>query len=87
MLMPADIRRMIYAILTEKQREKLEESLELDASHPLAGKGRFRLNVFFQRDALGAVFRAIPDEIKPLADLGVPRVVSEFADYARVSSW
>ncbi len=80
---PADIRRMVYAILTEKQREKLEEVLELDASHPLVGKGRFRLNVFFQRDAIGAVFRAIPDEIKPLEDLGVPKVVGEFADYAR----
>lgn len=82
-MMPADIRRMVYAILTEKQREKLEESLELDASHPLAGKGRFRLNVFFQRDAVGAVFRAIPDVIKPLKDLGVPTIVQEFADYAR----
>ncbi len=82
-MMPADIRRMIYAILTEKQREKLEESLELDASHPLPGKGRFRLNVFFQRDAVGAVFRAIPDVIKPLEELGVPTVVGEFAEYAR----
>lgn len=80
---PAEIRRMIYAILTEKQREKLEEQLELDASHPLPGRGRFRLNVFFQRDALGAVFRAIPDVIKPLSELGVPTVVNEFAEYAR----
>ncbi len=80
---PADLRRMIYAILTEKQREKLEETLELDASHPLAGKGRFRLNVFFQRDAIGAVFRAIPDEIKDLSSLGIPPVVSEFAEYPR----
>lgn len=82
-MMPAEIRRMVYAILTEKQREKLEETLELDASHPLQGKGRFRLNVFFQRDAVGAVFRAIPDVIKPLEELGVPTVVKEFAEYAR----
>ncbi len=82
-MMPAEIRRMVYAILTEKQREKLEESLELDASHPLRGRGRFRLNVFFQRDAVGAVFRAIPDVIKTLDDLGAPTVVKEFAEYAR----
>ncbi len=82
-LMPADLRRMVYAILTEKQREKLEEGLELDASHPLPGKGRFRLNVMFQRDSVGAVFRAIPDEIKTLSELGVTPVVSEFAEYPR----
>ena len=82
-LMPADLRRMIYAILTEKQREKLEEGLELDASHPLPGKGRFRVNVMFQRDSVGAVFRAIPDEIMTLKQLGIPKVVGEFSDFVR----
>ncbi len=82
-LMPAELRRMIYGILTVKQREKLEESLELDASHPLPGKGRFRLNVFFQRDAIGAVFRAIPEAIRSLNDLGIPPIVGEFADMPR----
>ncbi len=82
-LMPAELRRMIYGILTVKQRESLEETLELDASHPLPGKGRFRLNVFFQRDALGAVFRAIPEQILGLKDLGIPPVVGEFADLPR----
>ena len=80
---PADLRRMVYAILTQAQREKLEETLELDASHPLPGRGRFRLNVFYPRDAVGAVFRAIPDEIKPLSGLGIPNVVSEFAEMPR----
>lgn len=80
---PAELRRMLYALLTEKQREKLEETLELDASHPLPGKGRFRVNVFFQRDAVGGVFRAIPDEIKPLSSLGIPNVVAEFAEMPR----
>lgn len=81
--MPADLRRMVYAILTEKQREKLEEGLELDASHPLPGKGRFRVNVMFQRDSVGAVFRAIPDEIMTLQQLGIPKVVGEFSDFVR----
>jgi twitching motility protein PilT len=82
-MMPAELRRLIYGILTVKQREKLEESLELDASHPLSGKGRFRLNVFFQRDAIGAVFRAIPELIMGLNDLGIPPVVGEFAELPR----
>ncbi|MGH8874919.1 MAG: PilT/PilU family type 4a pilus ATPase, partial [Acidimicrobiia bacterium] len=80
---PAELRRMIYGILTEKQRDRLEETLELDASHPLARRGRFRANVFFQRDAIGAVFRAIPSEVQTLEQLGIPSVVAEFADLTR----
>jgi twitching motility protein PilT len=82
-MMPADLRRLLYGILTAKQREKLEETLELDASHPVPGKGRFRLNVFFQRDSIGAVFRAIPEQILGLNNLGIPPVVGEFADMPR----
>ncbi|MDH3499236.1 MAG: type IV pilus twitching motility protein PilT [Acidimicrobiia bacterium] len=80
---PASLRRLIYGILTEKQREKLEETLELDGSHPVPGHGRFRMNVFFQRDSIGAVFRAIPSEIKSLDQLGLPATVSSFADLPR----
>jgi twitching motility protein PilT len=80
---PAELRRMIYAILTEKQRESLEEDLELDCSHPVPRCGRFRVNVFFQRDSIGAVFRAIPSEIQSLADLGLPPVVTSLSDLPR----
>ncbi len=82
-LKSAPLRRLVYGMLTDRQREKLEENLELDGSYPLPGKGRFRMNVFFQRDSVGAVFRAIPTEIKSLMELGIPTVVSEFADYPR----
>ena len=82
-LMSAPLRQLVYGMLTERQREKLEENLELDGSYPLPGRGRFRMNVFFQRDSIGAVFRAIPTEIKGLSELGIPSVVSEFADYPR----
>ncbi len=63
---PSDIRRMLYEILTQKQRERFEEELELDTSHVVPGYGRFRMNVFQQRNSMGAVFRLIPDEIVPL---------------------
>ena len=82
-LKPAELRRMIYSILTEKQREKLEETLELDASHPVPGRGRFRMNVYFQRDSIGAAFRAIPTDIKTLEQLGIPNSVGELADLQR----
>jgi twitching motility protein PilT len=82
-LKPAELRRMIYSILTEKQREKLEETLELDASHPVPGRGRFRMNVYFQRDSIGAAFRAIPTDIMSLQQLGIPSSVGELADLQR----
>lgn len=82
-LRPAQIRSMLYAILTGRQREQFEEALELDASHPLPGRGRFRVNVFLQRGSVGAVMRAIPNRILGLADLGMPPVVAEFAALPR----
>jgi len=82
-LMPDHLRPMIYSILSSRQREEFEEKLELDASHPVQGKGRFRVNVFLQRGSVGAVMRAIPNEIKSIDQLGLPAVVHEFADMQR----
>lgn len=80
---PAGLRSMVYEILTTRQREQFEERRELDCSHPLPGKGRFRVNVFFQRDSVGCVMRAIPNEIQTLEQLGMPPVIKEFARLSR----
>ena len=80
---PAQLRQLIYSILTKNQREVLEETQELDCSHPVPGHGRFRVNVFFQRDSIGGVFRAIPSEILSLEDLGLPSIVTSFAEVPR----
>ena len=77
------LRRMIYAILTQKQRETLEQDLELDCSYSLPGKARFRVNVYFQRESIGAAFRFIPFRIRSLDELGLPPQVSEFARLPR----
>jgi len=69
---------MMYAVLTQKQREKFEEVLELDFAYAVPGKARFRVNLYKQRDAVGAAFRLIPFEIKPLEELGVPTSVANF---------
>jgi twitching motility protein PilT len=83
MLKPAPLRAMIYDILTNRQKEELEEQRELDCSHPLPGQGRFRVNVFFQRGSIGAVIRAIPNQIISLTKLGMPEVIGEFAHLQR----
>ncbi len=57
---PDGTQKMIYAILRQKQRERLEQELELDLSYSLPGRARFRVNVYFQRDVVGAAFRLIP---------------------------
>jgi len=83
-IMTADrIQRTIYSILTQRQRETFEENLELDFAYAVRGVARFRVNLYQQRDSLGAAFRVIPYEIKPLEELGVPPVVANFAGLPR----
>ncbi|HEX2698977.1 MAG TPA: PilT/PilU family type 4a pilus ATPase [Acidimicrobiales bacterium] len=79
----SEIRRMIYAVLTQKQRERFENDLELDTSHSVPNLGRFRVNVFLQRDAVGAVMRVIPFEVVPFDKLGLPASALQFAHLPR----
>ena len=78
-LEPDMLRNALYSIMTQKQREAFENDLELDMSYTIPGQGRFRVNVFQQREAIGSVMRMIPFEILPLESLGVPAQVSNFA--------
>lgn len=76
-LTPIDTKQMIYAILTDAQKHKFEEENELDLSFGVKGLSRFRANVFLQRGAVAAVFRAIPFQIKTFSELGLPPIVSD----------
>ncbi|MEW6059947.1 MAG: type IV pilus twitching motility protein PilT [Actinomycetota bacterium] len=82
-LTPRSLQAMMYAILPQKMRERLEQDLELDMSYALPGKARFRVNVYYQRDSIGAAFRLIPYEIKQVEELGLPAVVADLARYPR----
>jgi twitching motility protein PilT len=82
-LTPPVIQRVMYAIITQAQREKFEEVLELDFAYSLPGRARFRVNLFRQRDSVGAAFRIIPFEIKSLESLGIPPSVANFAGLPR----
>ncbi|MCU4184833.1 PilT/PilU family type 4a pilus ATPase [Acidiferrimicrobium sp. IK] len=79
----SDLREMVYGVLAQRQRERFEAEHELDTSHTVPGLGRFRLNVFQQKDSVGAVLRAIPFKIRPLAELGIPATVEQFAKLPR----
>jgi twitching motility protein PilT len=82
-LTAADTKRLAYSVLTDAQKHRFEENLELDFSFGLKGMSRFRANLFNQKGAVGAVFRAIPYEIKGFEALGLPTVVSDMCKKPR----
>src|SRR5207237_2586358 len=82
-LTAADTKALAYSVLTDAQKHRFEENLELDFSFGVRGLSRFRANLFNQRGAVGAVFRAIPYEIKGFDELGLPAVVAQLCDRPR----
>ncbi len=71
-LVPDDTQTLLYRILNSEQQKQLEIKRQLDFAYSVPGLARFRVNVFFQRESLGAAFRVIPHEIKTLEELGLP---------------
>ena len=82
-LTPDVLKGLAYSVLTDMQKKKFEETWELDLAFGLRGVGRFRCNVFNQKGAVGAVFRLIPEKIRPLEELGLPPVLAEISDRPR----
>jgi twitching motility protein PilT len=82
-LTPAETKQLAYSVLTDAQKHRFEETLELDFSFGIKGLSRFRANLFNQRGAVGAVFRAIPYEIKSFEELGLPPVIQTLCDKPR----
>ncbi|MGH3086336.1 MAG: type IV pilus twitching motility protein PilT [Rubrobacteraceae bacterium] len=78
-LSACDTRSMVMDILTDEQRKRLEEDLELDFGYELPGLRRFRVNAYFQRGCLGAAFRPVPEEVPRLEELLLPRAVVEMS--------
>jgi twitching motility protein PilT len=75
-LTAADSKQLVYSVLTDGQKKRFEESMELDFSFGIRGLARFRCNVFSQRGAVCAVFRLIPEKIRPFGELGLPPVLA-----------
>jgi len=82
-LTPAETKALAYSVMTDAQKHRFEEDLELDFSFGLKGLARFRANVFNQRGASAAVFRVIPYEIKSFNQLNLPPVVSKLCEKPR----
>ena len=80
---PTQTKQLAYSILTDNQKHRLEEDLEIDFSFGLKGLARFRANVYHQRGAIAAAFRQIPYEIRSFRELGVPTVLEKLAEKPR----
>jgi twitching motility protein PilT len=76
---PAETKNLAYSVLTDAQKKRFEEALELDFSFGIRGIARFRCNVFNQRGAVAAVYRVIPEQIKGFNELGLPQVLANLA--------
>jgi twitching motility protein PilT len=80
---PQATREVVYSILTNDQRQRLETDWQIDFAYSIPGKARFRVNSYFQRASLSAAFRLIPSEMPALRDLGLPPVLQEFTKKPR----
>jgi twitching motility protein PilT len=80
---PAETRSLVYSVLTDAQKKRFEETMELDCSFGIRGLARFRCNVFNQRGAVGAVYRLIPERIRSFGDLGLPPVIATLSERPR----
>ena len=74
-----DLRRMVFSIMNDEQRERFRENLELDLSYELEEEARFRVNVFIQREQIGAAFRLIPIRVGTIDDWGLPQILKKLS--------
>ncbi|MDX6646519.1 MAG: twitching motility protein PilT [Miltoncostaeaceae bacterium] len=82
-LRPQDTRELIYGILNQDQRQRLEENLEIDFAYAVPARGRFRVNAYYQRAALGAALRAVPTAMKTVEELHLPSSLREWVTKPR----
>jgi twitching motility protein PilT len=80
---PAQTKQLVYSVLTDSQKKRFEETMELDFSFGIRGLARFRCNIFNQRGAVSAAYRLIPEKIRAFGELGLPPVLATLADRPR----
>jgi twitching motility protein PilT len=76
-LTPEDTYQLAYSMMNAFQKQKFERTWELDLSYGVSGLGRFRVNVYRQRGAVGVAIRVIPHQIPRIEDLNLPPILVE----------
>lgn len=78
-----DTEELAWQILTDFQKRKFKEDYDLDLAYSLAGFGRFRGSIFYQRGSIAISLRIIPFEVKPIRELLLPEIIEKIANYER----
>ncbi len=78
-LLPDEIQQAAFGIMNPVQKERFEETREVDLAHGIPGLGRFRVNCFQQRGSVGIVFRVIPFGVKSLENLHLPKIIQSIS--------
>jgi len=79
-IVPKDSEGMAFALMNERQKEKLLREKEIDFAYDINSVARFRVNVFFQRGAISIAFRLIPSKIKTVEELNLPSILHKFSE-------
>ena len=74
---------MAFSMMSNRQKQHFKEAYEVDIGYGVSGLGRFRVNIFQQRNSIGIVARVISDTIKTFADLGLPPILNTIAEENR----
>jgi twitching motility protein PilT len=82
-LTPTDTKTLTYSVLSDAQKKRFEETLEMDCSFGIKGVARFRCNMYNHRGAVGAAYRQIPERIRGFDELHLPAVIAKLADRPR----
>jgi twitching motility protein PilT len=80
---PEDVLNIAFGMMTDRQKQKFKENIDLDMAYGVPGLGRFRVNVFQQRGNIGMVFRVIPTTIQTIEELCLPKVVEKICEERR----
>ncbi len=74
---------MAFSMMSNRQKQHFKEAYEVDIGYGVSGLGRFRVNIFQQRNSIGIVARVISDHIRNFAELGLPPILTKIADEQR----
>jgi twitching motility protein PilT len=74
---------MAFSMMSNRQKQHFKEAYEVDIGYGVSGLGRFRVNIFQQRNSIGIVARVISDYIRNFAELGLPPILTKIADEQR----
>src|SRR5258707_12488631 len=78
-----DTRSLLYRILSSEQQKHFELNRQLDFAYAMPSVARFRVNVYYQRETVGAALRLVPQEIKSLEELNLPHIMHSLSEHPR----